>query len=83
MKKLNRRTKVLILTVIMAVVLIGIYALGILIPESRRGHRARRPQKDQAGRGFLLTRKADALTNSNKKHPAPLRAGCNFSRLFS
>lgn len=33
MKKLNRRTKVLILTIAMAVVLIAIYALGILIPE--------------------------------------------------
>ena len=33
-KKMNRRTKVLILTIIMAVVLIAIYALGILIPES-------------------------------------------------
>ena len=34
MKKLNRRTKVLLLTVIMAVVLIAVYALGLLIPES-------------------------------------------------
>ena len=33
-KKMNRRTKVLILTIIMAVVLITIYALGLLIPES-------------------------------------------------
>ena len=33
MKHLNRRTRVLILTVIMAAVLIAIYALGILIPE--------------------------------------------------
>ena len=31
--KLNRRTKVLILTIVMALVLIAIYALGILIPE--------------------------------------------------
>ena len=31
--KMNRRTKVLILTVIMAVVLIAVYALGLLIPE--------------------------------------------------
>lgn len=34
MKKLNRRTKVLILTVVMAVILIAVYALGLLIPES-------------------------------------------------
>ena len=34
MKKLNRRTRVLILTIIMALVLVGIYALGVLIPES-------------------------------------------------
>lgn len=33
MKKMNRRTKVLILTVLMAVVLTAIYALGMLIPE--------------------------------------------------
>lgn len=33
MKRLNRRTKVLILTIFMAVVLIAIYALGLLIPE--------------------------------------------------
>ena len=33
MKRLNRRTKVLILTISMAVVLIAIYALGLLIPE--------------------------------------------------
>ncbi|MCM1102417.1 MAG: ABC transporter permease [Clostridium sp.] len=31
--RMNRRTKVLTLTVLMAMVLIGIYALGILIPE--------------------------------------------------
>ena len=34
MKKLNRRTKVLVLTVIMAVVLVAVYLLGMLIPES-------------------------------------------------
>ena len=34
MKKMNRRTRVLILTIVMAVVLIAVYALGILIPES-------------------------------------------------
>ena len=34
MKKMNRRTKVLILTIVMAVVLVAIYALGLLIPES-------------------------------------------------
>lgn len=33
MKKLNRRTKVLILTIVMAVVLVAVYALGLLIPE--------------------------------------------------
>ena len=33
MKKLNRRTKVLILTIVMAVVLVTIYALGLLIPD--------------------------------------------------
>ena len=33
MKKLNRRSKVLVLTIIMAVILIAIYAFGILIPE--------------------------------------------------
>ena len=33
MKKINRRTKVLILTVIMAVVFVAIYLLGIFIPE--------------------------------------------------
>lgn len=33
MKKLNRRTKVLILTIAMAAVLIAVYAMGILIPE--------------------------------------------------
>ncbi|MBQ8508180.1 MAG: ABC transporter permease [Clostridia bacterium] len=31
---MNRRTKVLILTIVMAVVLVAIYALGLLIPES-------------------------------------------------
>ena len=31
----------------------------------------------------LMLTMADALTNSNKKHPARLGAGCNFSRLFS
>lgn len=34
MKKINRRTRVLILTIILAVVLIAIYLLGILIPDS-------------------------------------------------
>lgn len=34
MKKLNRRTRTLILTIVLAVVLIAIYALGALIPES-------------------------------------------------
>lgn len=34
MKKINRRTKVLILTCAMALVLIAIYALGVFIPES-------------------------------------------------
>lgn len=34
MKKLNRRTRTLILTIALAVVLIAIYALGALIPES-------------------------------------------------
>lgn len=34
MKKMNRRTKVLILTIIMAIVLIAVYAMGLLIPES-------------------------------------------------
>lgn len=34
MKKLNRRTKVILLTVIMAVLLTAVYAAGILIPES-------------------------------------------------
>ena len=34
MKNMNRRTKVLILTIIMALVLIAIYALGLLIPEN-------------------------------------------------
>lgn len=33
MKKINRRTKVVILTVIMAVILIAIYAFGVLIPD--------------------------------------------------
>ena len=33
MKKINRRTKVLILTVIMAIVFVAIYLLGIFIPE--------------------------------------------------
>ena len=33
MKKLNRRTKVLILTIIIAILLIAIYAAGILIPD--------------------------------------------------
>ena len=34
MKKMNRRTKLLILTAIMAIVLAAVYALGMLIPES-------------------------------------------------
>lgn len=34
MKKLNRRTKVVLLTVVMAVLLASVYAAGILIPES-------------------------------------------------
>lgn len=34
MKKLNRRTRTLILTIVLAMVLIAIYALGALIPES-------------------------------------------------
>ena len=34
MKGLNRRTKVLLLTILMAAVLIAIYAFGIMIPES-------------------------------------------------
>jgi len=34
MKKMNRRTKVLILTVSMALLLIAVYAFGVLIPES-------------------------------------------------
>lgn len=34
MKDLNRRTKVLLLTILMAAVLIAIYAFGIMIPES-------------------------------------------------
>ncbi|MBQ3575148.1 MAG: ABC transporter permease [Clostridia bacterium] len=34
MKKINRRTKVLILTVIMALVLIAIYVIGLAMPES-------------------------------------------------
>ena len=34
MKKMNRRTKVLILTATMAVLLIAVYAFGVLIPES-------------------------------------------------
>ena len=34
MKKMNRRTKVLILTVSMALLLITVYAFGVLIPES-------------------------------------------------
>ena len=33
MKKLNRRTKVLLLTAVMALVLIAVYAFGLLIPE--------------------------------------------------
>ena len=33
MKKMNRRTKVVVLSVVMTVLLIGIYAAGILIPE--------------------------------------------------
>ena len=33
MKKINRRTKVLILTVIMAIVFVAIYLFGIFIPE--------------------------------------------------
>ena len=33
MKKINRRTKVLILTVIMAIVFVAIYLLGIFIPD--------------------------------------------------
>lgn len=33
MKKLNRRTKVLVLTIAMAAVLIAVYAFGLLIPE--------------------------------------------------
>ena len=34
MKKMNRRTKLMILTILMGVVLAAVYALGILIPES-------------------------------------------------
>lgn len=34
MKRLNRRTRVLILTIFMAVLLIAIYAAGLLVPES-------------------------------------------------
>lgn len=34
MKKLNRRTKVVILTAVMAVFLIAVYAFGVMIPES-------------------------------------------------
>ena len=34
MKKMNRRTKVLVLTVSMALLLIAVYAFGVLIPES-------------------------------------------------
>ncbi len=34
MKKLNRRTRVLILTILMAVFLIAVYAAGVLVPES-------------------------------------------------
>ena len=34
MKKMNRRTKVLILTASMALLLIAVYAFGVLIPES-------------------------------------------------
>lgn len=34
MKKMNRRTRVLVLTIAMAIVLIAVYAMGILIPES-------------------------------------------------
>lgn len=34
MKKLNRRARVLILTIVLAVILCAIYALGILIPDS-------------------------------------------------
>ena len=34
MKKMNRRTKVLILTATMAALLIAVYAFGVLIPES-------------------------------------------------
>ena len=34
MKRMNSRTKVLILTVSMALLLIAVYAFGILIPES-------------------------------------------------
>lgn len=33
MKRMNRRTKVLVLTVLMAAILIAVYAFGILIPE--------------------------------------------------
>lgn len=33
MKKLNRRTRVVVLTVIMAVILIAVYAIGILLPK--------------------------------------------------
>ena len=33
MKKINRRTKVVILTIIMTIILIAVYALGVLIPE--------------------------------------------------
>lgn len=34
MKKLNRRTKVLLLTILMTVILIAFYAFAVLIPES-------------------------------------------------
>ena len=34
MKKLNRRTRVLILTIVIAVLLLAVYAAGLLIPDS-------------------------------------------------
>ena len=34
MKKINRRTRVLILTILMAVLLIAVYAAGVLVPDS-------------------------------------------------
>ena len=64
MKKLNRRTKVVILTAVMAVFLIAVYAFGVMIPESAYASsflRAKQPPSwehpfgtDALGRDLLM-----------------------------